>query len=165
MSQQHSFITFIKNKHNFELTIFGLKVSASWRINFRQYFRMLILSPIVTLRIFINNKIPKTKISVNNLLLKFILKCILNLRIKSPAFSFIMKQLLKITNTIKIPKMLITVSLKVIYKLEPTNIIIPRIKLAANPTIGKFYQLWEHDGKTLAAMDSQALKDLDSIIY
>ena len=69
MSQQHSFITFIKNKHNFELTIFGLKVSASWRINFRQYFRMLILSPIVTLRIFINNKIPKTKISVNNLLL------------------------------------------------------------------------------------------------
>jgi len=87
------------------------------------------------------------------------------LRIKSPAFSFIMKQLLKITNMIKIPKMLMTISLKVIYKLDPTNITIPRIRFAATPTMGKFYQLWEHDGKTLAAMDSQALKDLDSIIY
>lgn len=165
MSQQHSFITFIKNKHNFELTIFGLNVTASWRINFRQYFRMLVLSPIVTLRLFINNKIPKTKISVNNSLIKFNLNCILNLKIKNPVFSFIMKQLLNITNMIKIPKMLMTISLKIIYKLDPTNITIPRIRFAATPTMGKFYQLWEHDGKTLAAMDSQALKDLDSIIY
>jgi len=165
MSQQHSFITFIKNKHNFELTIFGLKVTASWRINFRQYFRMLVLSPIVTLRLFINNKIPKTKIVFNNLLINSILKCILNLEINSTVFSFVMKELLKITNTFKIPKMLIAVSLKIIYKLDPTNITIPRIRFAATPTMGKFYQLWEHDGKTLAAMDSQALKDLDSIIY
>lgn len=165
MSQQHSFITFIKNKHDFELTVFGLTITASWRINFRQYFRMLVLFPVVTLRIFVNNKIPKIKLSVNNFLIKFILKRILNLRIKSPAFSFIMKQLLKITNMIKIPKMLMTISLKIIYKLDPTNITIPRIRFAATPTMGKFYQLWEHDGKTLAAMDSQALKDLDSIIY
>jgi hypothetical protein len=119
---------------------------------------MLVLFPVVTLRIFVNNKIPKIKLSVNNFLIKFILKCILNLRIKSPAFSFIMKQLLKITNMIKIPKMLMTISLKVIYKLDPTNITIPRIRFAATPTMGKFYQLWEHDGETLAAMDSQALK-------
>ena len=165
MSQQHSFITFIKNKHNFELTIFGLNVTASWRINFRQYFRMLVLSPIVTLRLFINNKIPKTKISVNNSLIKFNLNCILNLKIKNPVFSFIMKQLLKITNTLEIPKTVIITSLKVIYKLEPTNIIIPKIKFIVTSTMGKFYKLWEHDGKTLAVMDSQALKDLDSIIY
>ena len=165
MSQQHSFITFIKNKHDFELTVFGLTITASWRINFRQYFRMLVLFPVVTLRIFVNNKIPKIKLSVNNFLIKFNLNCILNLKIKNPVFSFIMKQLLNITNTFKIPKMLIAVSLKVIYKLEPTDIIIPRIRFVSNPTMGRFYQLWEHDGKTLAAMDSQALKDLDSIIY
>lgn len=165
MSQQHSFITFIKNKHDFELTVFGLTITASWRINFRQYFRMLVLSPTARLKIYINNKIPKTKIVFNNLLINSILKCILNLEINSTVFSFVMKELLKITNTLEIPKTVIITSLNVIYKLDPTNIIIPKIKFIVTSTMGKFYKLWEHDGKTLAAMDSQALKDLDSIIY
>ena len=141
MSQQHSFITFIKNKHNFELTIFGLNVTASWRINFRQYFRMLVLSPTARLKIHINNKIPKTKIVFNNLLINSILKCILNLEINSTVFSFVMKELLKITNTLEIPKTVIITSLNVIYKLDPTNIISitnNTIIVKIKPSIGIF---------------------------
>lgn len=164
MTQQHSFISYIRNKHSFELTIFGLRVTASWTINFKQYFRMVVLYPTFTIGLSILNKIPKTKLTISNSLIKFLLKNTLTLKLKKTVFTFMMKQLIKITNTFVIPKVLLTAILKVIYKLDPIDLDIPKTRIVATPLLAKFYQLWEHDGKTLSTMDSQTLQDLDYTI-
>ncbi len=164
MTQQHSFISYIRNKHSFELTIFGLSVTASWTINFKQYFRMVVLYPTFTIALSVLNKIPKVKLTISNSLIKFLLKPTLALKLKKTVFTFTMKQLLKITNSFVIPKTLFTTVMKLIYKLDPISTKIPKISFTTTPLLAKFYQLWEHDGKTLASMDTQTLQDLDYTI-
>jgi len=164
MTQEHSFITYIRNKHSFELTIFGLTVSASWSINFKQYFRTTIASPLLSIKFVFTNIIPKTAITFINSLIKLIINLNSNIIINKPSIVFTMSQWLKITTPITISKLLLTLIMNVIYKLDPISIKIPKISFTTTPLLAKFYKLWEHDGKTLATMDTQTLQDLDYTI-
>lgn len=164
MTQEHSFITYIRNKHSFELTIFGLTVSASWSINFKQYFRTTIASPLLSIKFVFTNIIPKTAITFINSLIKLIINLNSNIIITKPSIVFTMSQWLKITSPITISKLLLTLIMNVIYKLDPITLKIPKINIVADFIQAKFYKLWEHDGKTLSTMDSETLQDLDYTI-
>ena len=161
MSQQHSFISYIKNKHSFELTIFGLNVSVSYRINFRQYFRMTILDPILTVGYTTVLKIAKTKLTISNSLIKLILRPTLALSLKKTKFVFVMKQAIKFTNNFIVPKTTFSTVMQTLIKIGTLALKIPKTKLTATAILAKFYKLWEHDNKALWEMDNVTLADLD----
>ena len=164
MSQQHSFISYIKNKHSFEITIFGLNVTASWRVNFRQYFRMIVLDPVLTVGYLTALKIAKTKLTISNTLIKLTIKPTLALSVKKIKFTMVMKQAIKFTYSLVIPKTTFAIIMRTLEKIGTLALKIPKTKLTATMIIAKFYKLWEHDNKALWEMDNVTLADLDYLL-
>jgi hypothetical protein len=161
MSQQHSFISYIKNKHSFELTIFGLNVSVNYRINFRQYFRMTVLDPILTVGYTTVLKIAKTKLTISNTLIKLTIKPTLALSVKKIKFTMVMKQAIKFTYSLVIPKTTFSMIMRILEKIGTLALKIPKTKLMATMLLARFYALWEYDNKALWEMDNVTLADLD----
>jgi hypothetical protein len=161
MSQQHSFISYIKNKHSFELIIFGLNVSISYRINFKQYFRMTILDPILTVGYSTSLKIAKTKLTISNSLIKLTVKPTLALSLKKTKFTFIMKQAIKFTYSLIVSKTTFSMVMRTLTKIGTLALKVPKTKITAVMLLAKFYALWEHDNKKLWEMDNVTLADLD----
>jgi hypothetical protein len=161
MSQQHSFISYIKNKHSFELTIFGLIVTASWRINFIQYFRITILGPILTMTCLVPLEIAKIKLTILNSLIKLIVSPTAELLIKKTKFTFVMKQAMKFTRDFIISETKFTLIMQIVVKLGLLDLIIPKIRMVSTILLARFYALWEYDNKKLWQMDNVKLVDLD----
>jgi hypothetical protein len=107
-------------------------------------------------------KVKKIKLTLDNSLIKLLSNyTAITIRIARTRFVMTMKQLLKITYSIAIPKILLTTSVKLFTKLGTWLPKIPKISFVFNMLAAKFISLWQHDPKTLVTMDTSTLAELD----
>jgi hypothetical protein len=165
MSQNHSFISYIRNEHSFTLTIAGISFVTSWYIGFRQRLRLIIGQIKLIMGFTIALKVKKVKLTLDNSLIKLLSNyTAITIRIARTRFVMTMKQLLKITYSVAIPKTLLTTSVKLFTKLGTWLPKIPKVSIVFNMLAAKFIPLWQHDPKTLATMDTSILADLDYML-
>jgi hypothetical protein len=162
MSQNHSFISIIRNEHSFTLTIAGISFVTSWYIGFRQRLRISVSQIKLLTKYTVALSVKKVKLTLDNSLIKLLSNyTAIVVRIPRTRFVMAMKQLLKITYSVAIPKTLLTISVKLFTKLGTWLPKIPKISFVFNMLAAKFTALWQHDPKILATMDASILADLD----
>ena len=163
MSQQHSFISYIKNEHSFTLTIFGISIVVTSIVRFKQYLRMVFANIKLEMKFILNLNVRKIKLTITNSLLKLIMNFVTTIKIARTRFVYTMKQLLKISYTQKISKIIISGIMRMTSKfLWATKV--PKTKLTLSMIVAQFIALSVHDPKTLATMDTETLASLDYTI-
>jgi len=163
MSQNHSFISYIKNEHSFTLTIFGISIVVTSIVRFRQYLRMVFADIKLGMKFVLNLNVRKIKLTISNSLLKLIMNFASTIKIAKTRFVYIMKQLLKISYTQKIPKASFAGIMRLTSKFAwlPK---IPKTRFTLSMIVAQFITLSVHDPKTLATMDTETLTSLDYTI-
>jgi len=163
MSQNHSFISYIKNEHSFTLTIFGISIVVTSIVRFRQYLRMVFADIKLGMKFILNLNVRKIKLTISNSLLKLIMNFPVTLRIARTRFVYTMKQLLKISYTQKISKIIISGLMRMTSKFTWAPKI-PKTRFTLSMIVAQFIALSIHDPKTLATMDGETLTSLDYTI-
>jgi len=163
MSQNHSFISYIKNEHSFTLTIFGISIVVTSIVRFRQYLRMVFADIKLGMKFILNLNVRKIKLTISNTLLKLIMSFTSTIKIAKTRLVATMKQLLKISYTQKIPKTSFAGIMRLVSKfLWATKV--PKTKFTLSIIVAQFIALSVHDVKTLATMDAETLTSLDYTI-
>jgi hypothetical protein len=164
MSQQHQFISYIKNKHSFKLVIFGMAIIITWNINFSQYLNITFADFIMIQKFLLSLKLKKVQLTINNMLLKLIINFVLSFSLKKIIVNMNMNQIMNFIFNLKMLKMQYIIVINLLIKLKLLTIKIPKIIISGIPIVAKFYLLWEYDNKKLWEIDNIALIDLDYII-
>lgn len=160
MSQNHSFISYIKNEHSFTLNIFGIIIIITSVIRIKQYLRMGFSNIKLGIKFILSLNVRKIKLTISNTLLKLTMNFAPTIRIPKTIFVTTMKQSMKFLYPQKIPKIVIGSLMKLASKFiwSPK---IPKIIFALSMIVAQFFKLSTHDTKTLMTMDSQTLASLD----
>jgi hypothetical protein len=160
MSQNHSFISYIKNEHSFTLTIFGISIVVTSIIRFKQYLRMVFGNIKLGMKFILNLNVRKIRLTISNTLLKLIMYVTSTIKISKTTFIITMKQLMKIVYPQKISKIIISGLMRMTSKFTwlPK---VPKTGFTLSMIVAQFITLATHDPKTLATMDSQTLTSLD----
>jgi hypothetical protein len=163
MSQNHSFISYIKNEHSFTLTIFGISIVVTSIVRFRQYLRMVFADIKLGMKFILNLNVRKIKLTISNTLLKLIMSFTSTIKIAKTRLVATMKQLLKISYTQKISKIIISGLMRMTSKFTWAPKI-PKTRFTLSMIVAQFIALSIHDPKTLATMDGETLTSLDYTI-
>jgi hypothetical protein len=157
----HDFISILRNKHSFNLTVFGFSLSTSFFVNIKQKIKLTITSMSLSTDWATSLKVKKPLFTFVNSLIKLKISPTLSLSVKRPRLVFIMRQLMKITQTINVTKPTIVFILHSFEKIAGWVLHIPKVGIVFSPITAKFHALWEYDNQTLAALDNTTLTDLD----
>jgi hypothetical protein len=157
----HDFISILKNKHSFNLTVFGFSISTSFVVNFKQRIRMTISNITLSTDWSFPLVIKRPVFTFVNSLIKLALKPTITIQIKKPTIVATMRQLIKPTQTIVIKAPVVVFIMHLFSKIPSWPVIVKSPKIVFSPIIARFHALWEYDNQTLSALDSTTLADLD----
>jgi hypothetical protein len=157
----HNFYPVLKNKHSFNLTVFGFSISTSFVVNFKQKIKMIITSITLSTDWSFPLVIKRPLFVINNTLVKLLLKPTITINIKKPTIVATMKQLIKPTPVINIKSPFFVFIMHSASKIPSWPLIIKKPTIVFSPIIARFHALWEYDNQTLSALDSITLADLD----
>lgn len=157
----HDFISILKNRHDFNLTVFGFSVSTSFIATFTQKIKIIISNVTLSTDWSFPLVIKRPLFIITNALVKLLLKPVMTVYIKKPTITAIMRQLIKPTPTINVKTPAFTFIMHLFSKVPSWPLIVKSPKFVFAPVIARFHALWEYDNQTLSALDSTTLADLD----
>jgi len=157
----HDFISILRNKHDFNLTVFGFSVSTSFIVNFTQRIKLIITNITLSTDWSFPLVIKKPLFIISNTLVKLLLKPIITVYVKKPTIVAIMRQLIKPTPTINVKAPVFVFIMHLFSKVFSWPLIVKSPIFLFSPIIARFHALWEYDNQTLSALDATTLADLD----
>lgn len=157
----HDFISILKNKHDFNLTIFGFSISTSFITNFTQRIKFVITNITLSTDWSFPLVVKRPFFIITNTLIKLLLKPIITIYIKKPTIVAIMRQLIIPTPTINVKTPAFVFIMHLFSKVSSWPLIVKSPVFIFDPIIARFHALWEYDNQTLSALDSITLADLD----
>jgi hypothetical protein len=157
----HDFISILKNKHDFNLTVFGFSVSTSFVVTFTQKIKLIITNITLSTDWSFPLVIKRPLFIISNTLVKLLLKPTLTVYVKKPTIVATMRQLIKPTPTINVKTPAFTLIMHLFSKVPSWILTVKSPAFLFAPIIARFHALWEYDNQTLSALDSTTLADLD----
>lgn len=157
----HDFITILRNKHSFNLSVFGFSLSTTFLVNIRQRIRMTILGMTLSTDWSFPLQVKKPLFTLVNSLIKLTIRLTPSISVKRPRFVFTMRQLLRLPQTINITKPSFSIVMRLFSKVTSWILPVPKIGILFNPVFAKFHALWEYDNQTLSSLDGTTLADMD----
>lgn len=157
----HDFISILRNKHSFNLSVFGFSISTTFLVNIRQKIRMTITGMNLSTDWSFPLVVKKPTFTLVSNLIKLLSHQTISLSVKRPRFVFVMKQLIKPLQTINITKPSIALIMKLSEKIPSWILPVPAVGIVFSPIVAKFHALWEYDSQTLSALDGTSLSDMD----
>lgn len=157
----HDFISILKNRHSFNLTVFGFSVSTSFVVNFTQRIKLIITNITLSTDWSFPLVIKRPLFTITNTLVKLLLKPIITINVKKPTIVATMRQLIKPTPTINVKTPVFVFIAHLFSKVPSWILTVKSPAFLFAPIIARFHALWEYDNQTLSALDSITLADLD----
>lgn len=157
----HDFISILRNKHSFNLTVFGFSVNTTLIISFRQRIKMIISGIILNVDWSFPLVLKRPVLTILNSLVKLTIKPTVTLIVKRPRFIFTMKQLIKPTLSLIAKKPVFVFVMMLFEKIPSWLLENPPVTFIFSPIVAKFHALWEYDNQTLSTLDSMTLANMD----
>jgi hypothetical protein len=157
----HSFISILRNKHSFNLTVFGFSINTTFIVNMHQKVTMTITNMILSTDWSFPLVIKKPLYTIANTLVKLTIRPTLALLVKRPKFVLVMKQLIHPTPSIDIKRPLFALTMRLAQKMGSWLLSIPAVSLTLAPIVAQFHLLLTYDPQVLSDLDNTTLVDMD----
>jgi hypothetical protein len=157
----HDFISILRNRHSFNLTVFGFSINSTFLVNFKQKIKLTISGIILSTDWSFPLILKRPVFTIVNTLVKLTVKPLVTMVVKRPRFTLVLRQLVKPSITMVVKRPMFALIMRLADKVPSWVLEAPPVKFVFSPIVAKFHALWEYDNQTLATLDTMTLADMD----